>query len=243
MAEAYEVEQGECIGSIAYEHGFFWQTLWDDPHNAKLKQRRKDSNVLKEGDVVHIPDLTLRQEFSATEQLHRFQLKGVPAKLRVRVLQAEEAASPEPRDWDEEFEPVDPPEPPPPPAGGGKPRANASYRLCVDGVWTSGTTKSDGLIECSIPPNAMEARLVLDPGTAKETVTLLKLGHLDPVEEVSGVQARLNNLGFSCGPVDGVLGPRTRRALKGFQGSAGLEATGDLDDKTRQKLRQTHEST
>jgi N-acetylmuramoyl-L-alanine amidase len=250
MAEEYQVKQGDCIGSIAYEHGFFWKTLWNDSHNAELKQQRKDPNVLLEGDVVFIPDPMLKEESGATEQRHRFRLKGVPAKLRLRILEPEPAEAEDPcgeqielDDWPE---PVQPQSPSARPVSGWtptKPRANVPYLLWVDDVATRGETKTDGLIECSIAPNARKARLVLDPGTAKESVIHLKLGHLDPVGEISGVQARLNNLGFRCGPVDAVLGPRTRRALEDFQASAGLEATGELDERTRQKLHEAHEST
>jgi len=229
---------------------FFWQTLWNLSENADLKTARKNPNVLMEGDVVHIPDITLKEESRPTEQSHRFTLKGVPAKLHLRILEQsiQEVEAPkrpdfvyEPSPWDQQFDGVDQARPAQPQFSY-KPRANAPYQLWVDGAVTRGQTKSDGLIECKIAPNAQKAKLVLDPGTPKESVVQLNLGHLDPVGELSGVQARLNNLGFVSGPVDGVLGPQSGEALKAFQTSAGLEATGEVDERTRQKLLERHES-
>jgi TctA family transporter len=34
---------------------------------------------------------------------------------------------------------------------------------------------------------------------------------------LTGVQYRLNALGFGAGPVDGIMGPRTRKAVQAFQ--------------------------
>jgi len=82
----YEVQKGVCISSIAFNHGFFWKTLWKDGSNSQLKSKRKDPNILHEGDTVHIPDLALKEESGATEQRHRFKLKGVPAKLKLKLM-------------------------------------------------------------------------------------------------------------------------------------------------------------
>jgi hypothetical protein len=90
MTEDYIVEQGDCISSVAYERGFFWETLWNHLDNGDLKQQRKDPNLLMEGDAVHIPDLNLKTVSGATEKKHTFKLKGVPAKLRLQVFDGEE---------------------------------------------------------------------------------------------------------------------------------------------------------
>jgi hypothetical protein len=55
---------------------------------------------------------------------------------------------------------------------------------------------------------------------------------------VAQVQELLEAAGFHPGPIDGVLGPRTRRALRHYQASQGLPATGALDEATRQALHQ-----
>jgi phosphohistidine swiveling domain-containing protein len=58
-----------------------------------------------------------------------------------------------------------------------------------------------------------------------------------PVQMLTGVQFRLNALGFGAGPVDGVLGPRTTRAVRAFQRSyPPLVADGVPGARTQAKL-------
>jgi peptidoglycan hydrolase-like protein with peptidoglycan-binding domain len=49
---------------------------------------------------------------------------------------------------------------------------------------------------------------------------------------VRDVQRRLRALGFATGPVDGLFGPRTDRAVRRFQREAGLEADGIAGPRT-----------
>lgn len=55
-------------------------------------------------------------------------------------------------------------------------------------------------------------------------------------KNVRQAQEKLKEVGFDPGPIDGILGPRTGKALRGFQQSNNLKATGKLDTKTRQTL-------
>lgn len=203
----HTVGQGDCIFSIAQKHGLFWQTIWNHPNNAELKGKRKDPNVLYPGDVVFIPDKERKQESGATEQRHRFRLKGVPAKLRLRIMDDDE------------------------------PRANESYVLVIDGDLFSGTTDADGRLEHPMPPDAKRAKLIL--GETQDEL-YLNLGHIDPIDEIAGVQIRLNNLGFDCGKLDGILGPETETALRKFQKKYDLTESGKADQATRQKLLEVH---
>jgi N-acetylmuramoyl-L-alanine amidase len=125
-----------------------------------------------------------------------------------------------------------------------EPCAALPYLLDIEGQpVVQGETTSEGFIEFRAYPDAREARLVIDPGTPREETFYVEVGYLDPISEVSGVQARLNNIGFNCGSVDGSIGPRTADALKRFQADVGLEPNGELDGSTRDKLVEAHEST
>jgi peptidoglycan hydrolase-like protein with peptidoglycan-binding domain len=53
---------------------------------------------------------------------------------------------------------------------------------------------------------------------------------------IGQAQDRLKAAGFDPGPLDGVLGQRTREALRRYQASQGLPTTGQLDEATRQVL-------
>jgi N-acetylmuramoyl-L-alanine amidase len=51
-------------------------------------------------------------------------------------------------------------------------------------------------------------------------------GHLVTGDDVTQLQARLSQLGFNAGRIDGMFGPRTDAALREFQGSVGVDGDG-----------------
>jgi peptidoglycan hydrolase-like protein with peptidoglycan-binding domain len=55
-------------------------------------------------------------------------------------------------------------------------------------------------------------------------------------EDIKTVQKSLNDKGYDAGPVDGVLGPRTRAGIRQYQASEKLTVTGRLDEETAGKL-------
>jgi hypothetical protein len=126
----YLVRPGDCLSSIAYEHGFFWETLWNDPANAQLRQVRTDPYVLLPGDRVAILEKRRKDEDLAPEKRHTFKRKGAPETL-VMTFRT-----------------------------GGEPRVNQPYELHIDGeLAATGVTDPNGRVEVSIPPDAMEGRI------------------------------------------------------------------------------------
>ena len=55
-------------------------------------------------------------------------------------------------------------------------------------------------------------------------------------EEIRKVQEALKDKGEDPGAIDGVMGKKTRAAIKAFQKSNGIKVTGTLDDQTAEKL-------
>ena len=114
---------------------------------------------------------------------------------------------------------------------------NEPYELRITGHRIiHGRTGDGGLIEAPVPDDVQEATLVFCGEEFR-----VWLGGLDPISRVKGLQARLNNLGYGAGPVDGILGPKTRQALYRFQRLEGLPATGLVDDDTRKRLLEVHD--
>jgi hypothetical protein len=118
------------------------------------------------------------------------------------------------------------------------PRANQQYTLTVDGVVQKGVTDGEGILERYIPAQAHEGELVIGED---QLHVPLQFGYLDPLSEISGVQKRLNNLGYDCGLSDGTLNDQTRFALTDFQRDSLLPITGDIDAATRAKLEEVHD--
>jgi len=143
----YVVKQGECIESISYLHGLFWQTVWNDPANSELKEARKQPNALLPGDCVHVRPLELKKVRCAAEKRHRFLRRGVPSRLQLTFL-------------DE-----------------GEPRAGVPYVLVIDGREFRGKTDAQGTLKAPLMPDAASASLVLgeDPDAERYTLELRHL--------------------------------------------------------------------
>jgi len=120
-----------------------------------------------------------------------------------------------------------------------KPIANENYTLVVDGEQIEGTTDGDGWVRQPIKADAAKGKLVF--ARIKHEQELL-FGYLDPIDEVTGVQGRLRNLGHYPGEVDGAADGLTETALLGFQHKYGLAETGKPDDATKAKLKEIHGS-
>jgi N-acetylmuramoyl-L-alanine amidase len=201
------VRQGECLFSIAEDHGHHWKTLWEDGANARLKEERKSPYILLPGDEVAVPDLRPREESKAAEQAHRFRRKGVPATLKLRLL------------------------------SNGEPRKEVAWKANLGSGWEEGTTDGDGNLKIRLPPNSPAGLLRLEDGTEYR----LLLRELDPLDTMTGVQARLNNLGYAAGPVDGIQGPLTTAAIRAFQEAyPPLDVDGIVGPKTRDKLKEVY---
>jgi peptidoglycan hydrolase-like protein with peptidoglycan-binding domain len=56
------------------------------------------------------------------------------------------------------------------------------------------------------------------------------------MEQVKAAQEALKDKGMDPGPADGVMGPKTRQALREFQKKEGLKESGRLDAETMDKL-------
>lgn len=211
----HEVRQGECLSSIARSYGFRdFRRIYDHPRNAEFRRLRPNPNVIFPGDPLFIPEKQEKVETRATGSTHRFQLAFKPTLLRVVLKDPED-----------------------------RPYANKKYELSVGERSFSGRTSGAGLIQHPVPEDAGSGELTLWPDDQDpETVLVWRLavGHLDPVTEPTGAQARLNNLGYHCGEVDGIVGPRTRAALLAFQRATGLSATGAVNSATEAKLREVH---
>jgi peptidoglycan hydrolase-like protein with peptidoglycan-binding domain len=62
------------------------------------------------------------------------------------------------------------------------------------------------------------------------------MGHANSVQDVKAAQQALQDKGHNPGAIDGMMGPRTREALKSFQTASGLQTTGTLNEATAEKL-------
>jgi hypothetical protein len=221
MAEIYIVEQGDYLMKIAKQFGFAsWRIIYDHPENAELRKRRPNPDILRPGDEIYIPDFEPQPFSCVTDQVHKFSVPATKMLLQLTIKDS----------FDE-------------------PVKNARYELKLAfGPMLKGKTSDAGVLQEKIPIGTESAQLTIEE---RGISTMLHIGHLDPVKEpiertavAKGVQARLNNLGYDCGDVDGIIGVRTKAALKRFQADVmgRKHPDGEPDHQTLDKLVEHHAS-
>ena len=226
----HTVEQGETMISIALAHGFSdWRKVWDDDANAELRKLREDPQVLMAGDEVAIPEVEVKTVELDTDTVHYFVRKAPTAPFSLTLL--------------DEF---------------GDPRAGCRYILEVEHLSFDEVVPDDGVIAHELPATAQIGVLTVfldehrdeeEENEEEEGEELfleypLQLGHLDPVSELSGIQARLILLGFDIAKADGSDNDETKLAIRTFQfGHMGRDdASGELDDETREAIEEAFSS-
>ncbi|WP_394831110.1 peptidoglycan-binding protein [Pendulispora rubella] len=205
-SSAHRVKQGDCLSSIAEQHGLYWKTVWDFSENEGLRKQRKSPNVLCPDDVVAIPEHYQKEFTLQTGKSHRLVAKQTRTSIKIRFNLNDTVLSNEP------------------------------YRLYIDedsATVIDGSTTKSGDIETSVPAMAKSVTIAFSKRNFART---FMLGQLDPVDTTMGLQARLRQLGYLRGPVDGKMGPLTAAALRGFQTSHKLPPSGEADAATLDKL-------
>ena len=86
---------------------------------------------------------------------------------------------------------------------------------------------------------ARQESMASTPAIAKSRFPI-KIGHLDPVDELSGQIGHLNNLGYFAGRLDGSDTHAFESAVEEFQCDNGLTVDGVCGPNTQSKLKQVH---
>lgn len=224
MAIDHKVVQGEYVSKIARHYGFSdYRTIWDHPKNAALKQARKNPNVLFPGDQLFIPDRGEKEVASATDRRHQFRLTRQPLTLRIVV--------------ENSF---------------ASPLGSVPFDLHVENETQNLISDRQGKVEQIIPVTAEQASLIVksqETGVNEQPIPL-KIGHLDPVEELAGQKGRLKNLGYYAGAINTPEDAEFRSAVEEFQcdhfpspqraDGVPVAVDGVCGPKTQAKLKEVH---
>jgi Putative peptidoglycan binding domain len=211
--------QGEHLSGIAEKYGFHdYRLIWNHPENSDLKNRRTNPNVLFPGDLIAIPDKRLKEVGAASDKRHTFILHKQPLMLKLVVERIYY-----------------------------KPFANAACELMTGLDNDKLTTDSDGALQDEISKTTVNARLTIHDKFLVRDVSIpidvevpILVGHLDPVDKVSGQQARLSNLGYYRLTGDKVDDAEFKSAVEEFQCENGLPVNGICDSRMQDRLKEIH---
>ena len=196
-AARHEVNQGERLATIALLYGFArWQTVWEFRGNDAIRTQRKSPEILLPGDGISIPT-RLDRWAEVTGGSASYHIRSAAELLRVRFIEAD---------------------------FGGKQQARFVARP-ANGAEVRGSLEANGTMQIELIPGTrkVSVNLFLDPAAEPFATYELAIGHLDPSDEISGIQARLANLGYYSGPINGELDETTRRGISEFR----MEILGD----------------
>lgn len=171
MSTEHIVLEGEHLAGIAAEHGFHGiDAIWNHPENKELKDLRKNPNILLAGDRVVIPEAASKEEVAATQKRTVFTLAGLGLELHAKVV-------------DQGFVAF-----------------SGDVELKAGGTTTPMKANGD-VFEGFLDPSVKQATLQFPVSKTerKRPPITLEPGRLDPLETLSGVQQRLNNLGYFAG--------------------------------------------
>jgi len=112
-----------------------------------------------------------------------------------------------------------------------KPRRGMPYTLKAGSRVYENRTDSNGRIDQFVPQTLKKCTLIID-----DQEIAIPIEDLAPIEQIKGVQQRLNILGCDCGSPTGEMNEKTKQALRRFQGQHKLPINGKASPETLERL-------
>ena len=204
----YVIQQGDYLAKLAFKLGFDAAPVWSSTANEALRTLRKSPDVLLPGDILQIPASSAATT-SLSPNTSNAYVAQVPLVNVLLVLGDRDGN----RFTDEPCEVMGL-------SGAGAPEAPTS-------------TDGSGTLMLRVPVTLREVEVHLP----RKNVTMrVMVGDMDPEDERSGIQKRLQNLGFGYFFPGEDPDRQLEAALRAFQSSHGLEPTGAIDDATREAI-------
>lgn len=216
----YIIQQGDTLLKIAKQFGMSSsKALYMHSSNAEFRKLRPDPNLIFPGDQITIPD----DETSV--------FSGLPDRRHVFVYSESGASE---KEWlrlamkDSDGQNV----------------SGIRATLVTSGQSLEAIVSEEGILEIDLTDtDEQEGELQVFTTEASADPShrfQLQFAHLDPIDTISGIQSRCNNLGFDCGTVDGLLGENTHRGVRAFQSAQGLTDDGKPGPKTQASLQKAY---
>ncbi|NMR27387.1 LysM peptidoglycan-binding domain-containing protein [Pseudoalteromonas sp. NEC-BIFX-2020_015] len=212
MTQQHTVAQGETLLRIARQYGYKTSTaLYNHSSNAEFRALRPDPNLIYPGDKITIPSKKEKFMPLRTSSVNTFVVQNEKEYFRLQIIHED-----------------------------GDDITGKRIVLNIGSQTIDTVLPSDGLIEVELNENdtltaQVDLYLKEDQSSPSESFTA-QVGHLDPIDTLSGVQARCNSLGFDCGKVDGINGPKTKAGVKEFQQAQQLQVDGIAGPVTKSRL-------
>lgn len=217
----YVVQQGDYLSKLAAQYGFDADVTWNHGKNKLLRESGRVPEMLQPLDILYIPEKKPNWLPVKAGQVNAFTASARKVTLSLRFTRRD-----------------------------GKPLANAKCTY-----------------NCLLPSKEMPPEQTDDAGALKFQVStrqppfvvtfaleryrfVINVGHMDPLSEASGVQKRLENLGYGVSPVIALgvsLGhwtafDRPEKRIATFQRAQGIDPTGTADQGTLHALQNAHGS-
>jgi LysM repeat protein len=173
QGDSYKVAQGDSLSKIAKRYNTTWKKIWNDPKNKRIKEKRKNPDVIYPGDEFYIPGFSAKELQGQTNGESEFSIKREKEKVSFAIFE------------------------------GDNPKKNQKYKVILDnGDEFSGVIGDDGKIDIEVPQGVEKASLYIeDEESSKEEYEIL-IGELDPLDENNGKKQRLENLGYDLEKIE-----------------------------------------
>lgn len=218
MAHVHTVVEGDTIQRLAHKAGFRQPLrVYEHIENIGLRALRPNPNQLAVGDKVYIPDKEVKRERCTTNDHHMFMLIAERCFVELRLQ-----------------------------GFAGRSLAGMKYQLVVGKDSFEDVVPLSQTIRHDVEIDATDGTLTLFPTSGRKLKLALKIGFLEPASTDAGAQARLANLGYYHGDLNGDMGSdRSVTAMDRFRADNNEVIMGrdrPLDGKTRAWLEDEHGS-